>query len=289
MPRILVVGNATFDIVNVVDHYPAEDEELRAVAQRRAGGGNAANTAKVLAQRGHQCRWLGTLGDDADADCIIAELTGFGVDCSAAVRVAGGRSPVSYVILNQATGSRTIVHHRDLPELQPPALDGVDLTGLDWVHFEGRNVTCLPDMLERVRARAPGATVSVEMEKARPGIEALPAHADVVLFSRAFAAATGHGDAPALLRHWSAAAGTRPLVCTWGEQGAWALAEGRLHHVPAAAPSTVVDTLGAGDTFNAGIIDARLRGLDWPAALERAVRLAGRKCAQAGFDRLGDP
>ena len=47
MSRILVVGNATLDIIHSVDHYPAEDEELRASTQRRVRGGNAATTAYV--------------------------------------------------------------------------------------------------------------------------------------------------------------------------------------------------------------------------------------------------
>jgi ketohexokinase len=54
----------------------------------------------------------------------------------------------------------------------------------------------------------------------------------------------------------------------------------------AVIPDRVVDTLGAGDTFNAGIISGYLDGLDTDATLARACRLAGRKCGQAGFDGL---
>ena len=49
MSHILTVGIATLDIINLVDHYPAEDEEMRALAQHIECGGNAANTASVLA------------------------------------------------------------------------------------------------------------------------------------------------------------------------------------------------------------------------------------------------
>jgi ketohexokinase len=48
-----------------------------------------------------------------------------------------------------------------------------------------------------------------------------------------------------------------------------------------------VDTLGAGDVFNAAVIDARLREQDPQTALAAACTLAGRKCCQVGFDGLG--
>jgi ketohexokinase len=48
----------------------------------------------------------------------------------------------------------------------------------------------------------------------------------------------------------------------------------------------VVDTLGAGDVFNAGVIDARLRGLAAERAVEWACRVAGYKCGVRGLDQL---
>ena len=60
--RILCVGLVCLDIVNHLDHYPAEDEDVRALQQTSVSGGNAANTAKVLTLLGRQCDFLGTVG-----------------------------------------------------------------------------------------------------------------------------------------------------------------------------------------------------------------------------------
>ena len=55
MSRILGIGIATVDVVVDVDHYPLEDEELRASSQRVSRGGNATNTLTILsAQCGSQ-------------------------------------------------------------------------------------------------------------------------------------------------------------------------------------------------------------------------------------------
>jgi len=50
---------------------------------------------------------------------------------------------------------------------------------------------------------------------------------------------------------------------------------------------TPVDTVGAGDAFNAGLIDALVSGRDPRQAVTDAVQLASRKVAQEGFVGLG--
>jgi ketohexokinase len=62
--------------------------------------------------------------------------------------------------------------------------------------------------------------------------------------------------------------------------------EGILHHARAVQISHVVDTIGAGDTFNAGFIHATLSQLSLPDRLRFANVLAGKKCGQLGFDNL---
>jgi ketohexokinase len=49
----------------------------------------------------------------------------------------------------------------------------------------------------------------------------------------------------------------------------------------------VVDTLAAGDTFNAAVIAARCRGRPLAAAVDYGCRIAGHKCGISGL-RLGD-
>ncbi|WP_431071654.1 carbohydrate kinase family protein [Microbacterium phyllosphaerae] len=69
-------------------------------------------------------------------------------------------------------------------------------------------------------------------------------------------------------------AGASLAVCTLGAEGAVAIdADGTEHRVPA-APAEVVDTNGAGDAFLAGVLDARLEGLDLPTALAAGARTA---------------
>lgn len=282
--RVLAVGIATLDIINRVSRYPSEDEEVRALDQRQVRGGNATNTLVVLSQRGHACSWAGVLADEPDSQTILSDLHAHHIDLSPCMHHAGGKVPTSYVTLSAEAGSRTIVHYRDLPEYAAAAYDRLDLSAYDWVHFEGRNVEQLGLMLRRTREA--GVRCSLEVEKPRGGIEELFILPDLLLFSRAYAEQRGFTDAAGFLAK-VAPAGAE-AYCAWGEHGAWLrAASGEIRHCPAFEPDNIVDTLGAGDVFNAGVIDARLCGLASGDALVHACRLAGRKCGQEGFAGLG--
>lgn len=285
MARILGIGIATIDIIAEVDHYPREDEELRALTRQHCRGGNAANTLTVLSQLGHHGQWCGVVTGDADGEFVLADLARHGIGSDHCQRLTGGAMPTSYILRNRASGSRTIIHYRDLPELAYPAFAAIDLAGYDWLHFEGRNIADTRQMLQRAAELHPRLPRSVEIEKPRPDIETLLPLANLLLFSRHYAQACGVTDGAALL------AGLHPrlpgidLVCAWGEHGAYAVdRDGRASYQPACPPPRIVDTLGAGDTFNAAIIDARLRGLPLDQALAHGCRLAGQKCGHPGLD-----
>ncbi len=288
MSRILGVGIATLDIVNEVDGYPEEDSELRALSQQQRRGGNVTNTLVVLSQLGHQCAWAGVLADDAGAAILRNDLARFDIELGGVTLIAKATTPTSYITLNRRNGSRTIVHYRDLPELSATQFAQITLDAVDWVHFEGRNVEETREMLAHVRRERPTLRCSLEAEKPRSGLETLFAVPDVIMLSRQFARAHGFDSPAACLRWTRERAPQAQLFLGWGSEGAYGLGtEGAIVHCPARVPDVIVDTIGAGDAFNAGIIDALLRERTIVDTLDDATQLAGRKCAQSGFAGLG--
>jgi len=281
MAQILLVGTATLDIVYTLGQYPAEDEEVRADGLRVCRGGNAANTAVVLAQLGHKCGFAGVLAQAPETAVIEQDFLYHGVDFSACPRFPG-RPPISSIQLTPA--SRTIVHYRDLPELDAKSIEQMDIAAYDWIHFEGRNAPQLLNMLKRVRGLRPDLPVSIELEKPREGIDIVLEWASLLICSRGFAGSRGYVEPKGFLR-WLGGVSKGADVCVaWGEDGAFGLGrDGNFSHAPAFPPERVVDTLGAGDTFNAGLIDALVRGGSLSAGIEAGSRLAGIKCGINGF------
>jgi ketohexokinase len=287
MATVLAVGIATVDVINVVASYPDEDGEVRALSHSVRRGGNATNTLVVLSQLGHVCEWAGVWVAEPDAAIVRADLDRYAIGTHYCRRVTQGKTPTSYITCSRATGSRTIVHYRDLPEYDIESFLKIPLQSLDWIHFEGRNVGETLHMMEHLRRRFPRVPVSLEVEKPHDGIEIIFPYANLLLFAEAFADHCG-ASPEVMLRTISKQVPHTDMVCTLSEQGAVGLSRsGELLFNSAYPPPDVVDTLGAGDTFNAAMIDAALRGESLAAALEFACRLAGAKCGQVGVHGLG--
>ena len=282
--RILGIGSAALDEIWEVAAYPQEDSEMRALEQAQRIGGNAANSLSVLQQWGHGCHWCGTYAKDEAGASILRHLQAQGIETRWAVPQEKARSPKSCILLNRATGSRTIVHHRTLPELRAEALNPIPLGDFQWIHFEGRHPPETRRMLDRCRTLAPNCPLSLEVEKPRSGIDALLDGPQVIFFSKAFAQARGFQKPGDFLADQWERVGAELLFLAWGAEGAYGQARGgALQFVPAAVPNQVVDSLGAGDVFLATCIDGCLQGLSLESLLRRANRLAGYHCGRRGI------
>lgn len=287
MANILGIGNSVLDIIFTVPHHPHEDEELRASKKTVATGGNVNNTLYVLNQLGHQTAICTTNAADSEAKQLLTGLKERQIDTRHVQTFIQGRTPNSFITLNSENGHRTIVHYRDLPEVSFDHFAKIEIEDYDWLHFEGRNLENLPGMLNIAKTFLTKQPISLEVEKPRDGIEDLFSQANVLIFSHHYAQAKGFKDGNELLQHIKTLAPNSHLVCTWGNKGAWyAATNSEIEHIAAEAINPVVDTLGAGDTFNAGLIHHLIQGRSLAESVKSANHLAAQKCRQHGFDDL---
>jgi ketohexokinase len=170
----------------------------------------------------------------------------------------------------------------------------VDLTRFKWIHIEGRNASEQVKMLRRIEehnASQPPPQkirVSVEIEKPREELYQLFSYGEVVFVSKDIAKHLGFQSAAEALRGlYSRVRKGATLICAWAENGADALGpDGQLLHSDAFPPPRVVDTLGAGDTFNASVIFSLSQGNSMQEALRFGCQVAGKKCGLQGFDGI---
>ncbi|OQE41960.1 hypothetical protein PENCOP_c004G00446 [Penicillium coprophilum] len=306
---LVAVGACYLDTILTTPHYPGEDEKLRASRISHRRGGNCPNTLEVLGQllkyrpssTESSLNLITVLpSKTAVASQQIQSSLGNMVRLDSSIyREAFSEPASSYIISSQTTGSRTIVNYNELPEMtRAEFASAVEplraLTGRPWFHFEGRAPDVTLECIYYIRKNFPRAEISVEVEKpGRPGLQELAYEADYVLYSKGWAQNNGYTSAEDCLRDQLLKTCRASLLCcTWGHDGAAALEPktGNFAHVPAHTEGLgVTDTIGAGDTFNAGLLYGLIyRGRDWDfrKRLEFANLLAGLKVSQEGFGNL---
>ncbi len=255
---------------------------MRASTRSRAVGGNACNSARLLAMLGHEVEMVSSVALDQQGDWLLRQLSAEGIATQFCTQRAGYSTPESSIWLNQANGSRTIVHHRDLAELRLTELQSIPLASYSWLHLEGRNIDTLSDYLNGLQGFH--GRISLEIEKNRPGIEGLLAHIDVAIVSSAYLRSTEQ-SAEHCMAHFRRLNPALNIVCTLGDQGLIAVdSDNSSIRIEAEAVTEVVDTIAAGDCFIAGLISQMARQHDFHTALRFANRLAAHKIQHRGLN-----
>lgn len=177
-PKILCCGISTLDTIATLDEFPSPDAKVRSKTLHNYGGGNAANTAVAISRLGRmKVDLLTAVGNDANGDTIIKELAEENVGVENVQRY-NGDSPYSYIMV--AKDTRTIIHQPASSELSVSYVeDTVDLSEYSAVHFDVRHPEAAVYLSKKCRDM--GIPYSVDVERPREGLIELLQGATVVI------------------------------------------------------------------------------------------------------------
>lgn len=282
-----------------------EPGPLHAVTTFERGlAGAETNVAVGLARLGHRSGWIGRLGADPFGIYALETLRAEGVDTRAASvdetaptgfqlkgLALGGDPEVRYFRAGSA-GSR-LASTEDTDEAIASARH-LHLTGIPLALSASTRAFALRAL---EIARAHGATVSFD-PNIRPSLwtseaelidttNAIAARADWVLPGRSEGRLlTGRDSADGIADFYLGLGASRVAVKDGAAGASLHTAGHRWDH--AGFRVSVIDTVGAGDGFAAGLISAYLDGLDDASALERASAVGALATTHRG-DRDGLP
>jgi fructokinase len=293
---IVVAGEALIDLI------VRPDGQLVPVA-----GGGPYNTARAIGRLGVEVAWLGGLSHDHFGRLLEDGLAADGVSLALARRTD---LPTTLAVaeLDDDGGAtyRFYVEGTSAPAVGAEVL----AAGLPWstraVHVGTLGLVLEPmaTTLEALVAELPGDVLLMVDPNCRPSIIRDPdgfrvrigrvlARADVVKVSVDDLAFLVPGELADESARWVAALGPRVVLITDGARPVRAWIDGAVREVEAPAV-TVVDTVGAGDTFGGAFLACLLAGgggreaVADPAAVLRAVRFAVRAsamvCERPGAD-----
>ena len=269
---VLVIGEALVDIVERPGEEPSEHP-----------GGSPANVAVGLARLGRDVELVSWFGADPHGSLLRSHLELEEVRLSPASARAS-RTSTARARLDES-GAATYVFDLEWappepdPGLQPLVLHTGSIAAV--LEPGARTVAATIDRHRRHATISYDPNVRPDLmedrERTRESVEQIVSRSDLVKVSDEDLGWLFPGEDPlTVARRWLTA-GPGIVVVTRGAQGAWAgTAEGVELTSPARAVE-VVDTVGAGDSFTAGVLDglwsAGLLGADRRGAL-RAVDAA---------------
>ncbi|MGI5055606.1 carbohydrate kinase family protein [Treponema socranskii] len=282
-PQIVGVGHNCLDYLCTVEAYPPEDGSTHITSIAEQGGGAAATAVVAAVRLGLRGAFVGKLGDDDTGKKILALLQKDNVDTSYIDIVPGGRSSVSYLMVNPANASRTKFPYPD--ELAPIEWDErlAKLVGrADALHIDG---TKYDNAFSAVRiAKEAGVTVSLDgcsMQRDNEKNKALASLVDILIMNARYPLlVSGIADYARALLEMSHR-GPKIVIGTQGSSGCMAVIGGSVFRFPAYTVAAV-DTTGAGDVFHGAFLAGYFKGMDLETNIKFASAVSALKCMKVG-------
>jgi ribokinase len=282
-----VAGSINMDLVTRSPRFPVSGETITGISFGFMPGGKGANQAVALARLGARVEMIGAIGDDMLGIRYGEVLSGSGVSQSGISVMPGATTGTASITVTDSGDNEIIV----VPGAN--AFVSADYIKQKRTFIEQSQVLLLQleipleSVLEAATiAHRAGTLVILDPAPAVPLPDALLSLIDVITPNETEACLlTGENSrdeagvrkAGAALR----ARGIPTVIVKAGASGAYAFEGNSCVHVPGFAVRTV-DTVAAGDSFNAGFAFARARGDDTVSAIRFANAVAAISTTREG-------
>lgn len=258
---VIVIGELNVDLImDQMTALPEEGKEILADNMTFVIGSSSAICACNLSTIGSKVAFIGKTGQDLLGDFIIGELQSRQVDTSMIMQEAGLKTGAT-VVLNYGEDRANITHQGAMSFLTSEEIPPESFAEAKHLHFSSY---FLQPQLQRSigsifrKAKDAGMTTSFDAqwdpyEKWDIDLHDILPHVDLFFPNETeLLKITGTDslvDAISAVEHL-----VNIMVVKRGSQGSLMYADKRIRELPAFLNKSVVDAIGAGDSFNAGFI-----------------------------------
>jgi len=286
MKKVLFIGEINVDIImGGLESFPVRDREISCSSFELTIGSSTAICSCAYASLGGSASFLGLAGQDEYGDFMVSGMKDFNIDTSLIMRTRKVKTGVTVNLIHQ--GSRTqVTYPGTIAEFGREYIDLSAIEGYDHIHLAGLYLQekFLPGVEEVLKyARKNGIGTSLDpqwdeserwmyMDRWMPLLDYLFVNEDEAL-------SISGAETPELACRELSRRTSCPLVKI-GPEGALLWTGEEVEKVPG-MKAEVVDTTGAGDSFDAGFVYALL---EMGKSREEAVRFANAAGARScGF------
>jgi sugar/nucleoside kinase (ribokinase family) len=291
MPRfdITIAGELNLDLIlyGLPEQLPPE-RELLADRMMLTLGASSAIVAHNLAALGSRVGFQTRIGDDPLGKIALERLAQSTVDVSRVRQIAGSTTTGLTVILHHDEWRNMLTYAGTIAEL---SWDDLDLDYLaDSRHFHLSSYYLQRALRPRIGElfrllKSKGLSISLDTnddpdDRWEGDLHSILQHVDIFLPNeREACKAAGTEDVEAAVRKLAELV---PLVVVkLGRKGAMAIRDGQRFTSPP-LEVTPVDTVGAGDSFDAGFLHEYLKGSDLPTCLASGNRAGALSTTRPG-------
>ena len=283
----MFLGRSTLDLLYQVAEFPREDSKAMATRFLAQAGGPALNAAVTFAFLGGAARLISAVGRAAGSEFVKAELRRFGVLLSDICDDEAFSLPVSSVVINAASGSRTIVNAPVLPRPEREGALPRTITSAPLLLTDGFYASECSGLLHGFHAR--GGEICLDGGSWKPDTNGLLPLVSIAICSERFRPPGIRSDEETL--DYLAARGVPSAAITRGASAILGCERGRKFSIPIERVESV-DTLAAGDILHGAFCWYFLRGGNFEESLRSASRVStlsvqffGAREWMAHFDR----
>ncbi len=264
---VIVVGELNVDLIlNGIEGFPVVGKEILADQMELALGSSSAICASNLSSLGLKVGFLGMLGNDVFGQFVIEQLEKKGVDTSMII-IEDDLKTGATIALSYAEDRAMITHQGAMKHLTLQDIDSDMLHQAGHLHFSSYflqpGLKGSLDVLFQ-RARRLGLTTSLDMqwdpaEQWDLDLKKTLPHVDVFLPNETeLLKLTGESNLNKAIRAVQDLG--KYIVVKCGSKGSILSYDKKIIEKPAFLNEEVVDTIGAGDSFNAGYIYQFING-----------------------------
>ena len=290
VPRVVVIGSLNMDLVVEAERPPQMGETILGKQIHFIPGGKGANQAVAAARLGAHTTMIGAVGEDSFGQELVGALAGEGIAENTIKQVKGVATGVASILLAQGDNSIIVVsgaNYQCLPEDIDQHEELIAQADIVLLQLE----IPLETVIYAVKvAKQHGRKVILNPAPAQPLPDSLLKQVDYLtpnVSELALLAGTADGRGLEQEMDWLLGKGVGAVITTLGAEGVAYKTTGSEFKRCPAHQVEVVDTTGAGDSFNAALACSLAEGKQLDEALEFAGKVAAlavtRLGAQAGM------
>ncbi|CAG9620940.1 sugar kinase [Sutcliffiella rhizosphaerae] len=268
-------------------------------------GGAESNVAIGLARLGHQSGWISKVGNDEFGKGMVSFIRGEGVDVSQVTYSTTASTGLYFKEVRRSNDVRVEYYRKGsaASTLQPSDLDTSYIKNASYLHLTGITPALSESCYETIKsaisiAKQNGVTVVFDPnlrkklwseKKAREVLLEIAAQSDIVLPGVDEGFFLFGVDNPESLGQLFLDNGSSLVVLKVGAKGAYYFTKEESMLVPGFPVKDVVDPVGAGDGFAAGVLSGLLDGLTLEQTVLRGNAVGAMATMVSGdFEGLPD-